>query len=519
MTFTIPPAYYETAWFRGLLVLGGLLLLGGAYAWRARTLRRRREALRRMVNERTEQLAAEKEKTERQAERLEALDEEKSRFFANISHELRTPLTILQGTLQDVVDGAFGDVPAPLQRQLEILRSNTERLRRLTERLLNLARLETTDPALDPQPRDLAGLLRRCHRQFTPLAERRGVQLDLDTTVDAHPCRFDPEKVEKVVDNLLSNALESTPEGGQVRVRLAVEADDPPVAVVRVTDTGTGIPPAWQEEIFERFTRGGEAASDRDGTGIGLALVREYTELHSGTIDVTSAPGEGSTFTVSLPLPPADPEAIEPAEGDETPSVELDAAPSPSDGDGTLETDSDRPVLLVVEDNDDVRAYLRRHLADDYHLVEAANGADGLHMAREADPDLVLADRMMPERDGVELCQKIRADESLAQIPILLLTARAAEEDVVMGLEVGADAYVTKPFSIEELRARVQRLLEAQWAGAADDGSPQRLSPDIDATSTDGQFLDRVTDAIDEHHSRADFTVEDLAAEVGISAR
>jgi len=521
MTFTIPPAYYETTWFRALLILGVFLLLGGAYAWRAREQRRREEKLRRMVNERTEQLAAEKEKTERQAERLEALDAEKNRFFANISHEMRTPLTILQGTLDDALDEAFGDVPPPLQRQLEIMRSNTERLHRLTEQLLDLARLETTDPALDPQPRDLAALLRQCTRQFTPLAERRGVQLDLETTVDAHPCRFDPEKVEKVVDNLLSNALESTPEGGQVRVRLAVEDDDSPVAVVRVADTGTGIPPERQDEIFERFARGNEAASEREGTGIGLALAREYTELHDGTIAVESAPEEGSTFTVRLPLPSADPAAVETADAgaeDEELPTRREEAPVSSTGDGVPD-DADRPVLLVVEDNDDVRAYLRRHLEGNYHLIEAANGADGLRTAREVDPDLVLTDLMMPEMDGVELCEQIRADDELARTLILLLTARAAEEDAVAGLEAGADAYVTKPLSIDELRARLRRLWEAHWTGRSDDGAPQRPSPDVDATSADEDFLHRVTDAIDAHQARADFTVEGLAAKVGLSPR
>jgi signal transduction histidine kinase/ligand-binding sensor domain-containing protein/DNA-binding response OmpR family regulator len=520
LRFTVAPHFYETGWFRLLVVLGLLGLVGGAYLWRTRVLRRRQEQLRRMVDERTERLVEEKKKTEAQAERLEAIDAEKSRFFANISHELRTPLTILQGTLRDAIDGSFGDVPAPLQRQLGIMRSNVRRLHRLTGQLLDLARLETADPGLDRQPGDLVELLRRCTRQFTPLAERRGVHLDLETEVPAHPCRFDPKKMEKVVDNLLSNALKNTPEGGQVRVRLTVEAGDPPTAVVRVTDTGTGIPPDRQEEIFERFARGDEAASDREGTGIGLALVREYTELHDGTIDVTSAPGDGSTFTVRLSLPSADPAAVETEEVSAKGNDEIgDLNAAPSAGNGLPEDAPDRPVLLVVEDNEDVRAYLRRHLADDYYLVEASNGAEGLDTARTADPDLVLTDRMMPEMDGVELCQKIRADDDLARTPVVLLTARAAEEDAVAGLEAGADAYVTKPFSIEELRARLHRLLDAHWAGVSDEGSTRRLSPDVEATSADEAFLDRVTDAIDEHRSRTDFTVEDLAAEVGLSPR
>jgi len=520
MTFTIPEAYYETAWFRGLVVLGFLGLLGGAYAWRVRALRRRQRKLQRLVDERTRRLAKAKETTERQAERLEALDAEKSRFFANVSHELRTPLTVLRGSIEDLLAGTFGEVAAPIREQLEIMRSNVERLRRLTGQLFDLAQLETTEPTLEPRPRDLVALLRRVTRQFTPLAERRGLRLTLDTEVGTHPCRLDPEKVEKIAGNLLSNALKHTPEGGRVAVHLAVGDGTPPDAVVRVTDTGAGIPPAQQEKIFERFARGSGAATDPDGSGIGLALAREYVELHGGTIEVESTPGEGSTFTVRLPLPTVEPGAVGDSSG---PDSGREAEPEPGvsapSGDGVSAEAPDRPVLLVVEDNDDVRAYLRRHLADDYHLVEAEDGAEGLGTAQASEPDLILTDLMMPGMGGIELCRRVREGEDLARTPIVLLTARADEDDAVAALEAGADAHVTKPFSIDTLRARLARLLEAHWAGARDDGTDNPPSPDVEATAADEQFLDRVTTAIDDHLSHADFTVDDLAAEVGLSPR
>jgi DNA-binding response OmpR family regulator len=173
----------------------------------------------------------------------------------------------------------------------------------------------------------------------------------------------------------------------------------------------------------------------------------------------------------------------------------------------------------VVEDNDDVRAYLRRHLANDYHLVEAEDGTEGIGKAQDAEPDLILTDLMMPGMGGIELCRRVREDEALARTPVVLLTARADEDDAVAGLEAGADAYVTKPFSIEELQARLRRLLEAHWAGASDDESARHPSPEVEATAADEQFLDRVTTAIDEHLSHAEFTVDDLAAEVGLSPR
>lgn len=520
LTFTIPKAYYETAWFRGLSVFGFFLLLGGAYLWRTRALHRRKEKLQRMVDERTAQLADEKQKTERQAARLEALDEQKNRFFANVSHELRTPLTILNGTSQDLLDGAFGELPPPAQRQVDIMRSNVDRLRRLTDQLLDLSQLETTGHELNTEPRDLAALLRHTVRSFVPMAERHGLDLQLDTAVDAHPCRVDPENVEKIVGNLLSNALQNTSEGGTVRVALDVEEDDPPEAVLRVADTGRGIAPERQDEIFERFAHSGRETGNRDGTGIGLSLVHEYVDLHDGTITLDSTPGEGSTFTVRLPLPPADPDAVEPvgaAVAEKTMPMVPSDAPAPPSGNG-VPGDDEQPTLLIVEDNADVRAYLRRHLSDTYQIVEATGGAEALEDARATEPDLVLTDLMMPEMDGIELCQKIRADDDLSRTPVLLLTARADEEDAVAGLEAGADAYVTKPFSIAELQARLQRLLEAHWTAPAEtpDG---RLAPDVEVTSADEEFLARVTDAIDENLSRTTFTVDDLAAEVGLSPR
>jgi signal transduction histidine kinase/DNA-binding response OmpR family regulator len=521
-TFTIPEAHYETAWFRGLVVLGFLSLVGGVYAWRVRALRRRERKLQRLVDERTWRLAEEKEKTEEQARRLEALDTEKNRFFANVSHELRTPLTILRGSIKDLLDGAFGQISVAVREQLEIARSNAERMHRLTDQLLDLAHLETAEPTLDPEPRDLVALLRRTTRRFVPMAERRGLRLDLETEMDAHPCRVDPEKVEKIAGNLVSNALKNTPEGGRVTVRLAVEEGAPPETVLHVTDTGPGLPSDQQDKIFERFVRAGDGASTQEGMGLGLALAREYAELHDGTVEVDSTPGEGSTFTVRLPLPTVDPEAVEGgdvlADGSGRDAGLKTDIPSPS-GDGIPEDAPDRPVLLVVEDNDDVRAYLRRHLANDYHLVEAEDGTEGIGKAQDAEPDLILTDLMMPGMGGIELCRRVREDEALARTPVVLLTARADEDDAVAGLEAGADAYVTKPFSIEELQARLRRLLEAHWAGASDDESARHPSPEVEATAADEQFLDRVTTAIDEHLSRAEFTVDDLAAEVGLSPR
>jgi len=531
---TLPPAYYETTWFWWLCGLVGLGLLAGGYGLRVRALRRRKQELQTLVAERTHRLAEEKEKTEQQAERLATLDAEKNRFFANISHELRTPLTVLVGTLQEALGGGFGDVPAPLRQQLEIMQTHVDRLRRLVEQLLDLSRLETTDPGLAPEPRDLVAFVRDRVQAFAPMADRRGLSLALEAAPDTHPCRFDPEKLEKIISNLLSNALDCTPAGGQVTVRMDVETstedDVPPTTVLEVEDTGPGIPPEQQDEIFERFAHGRSADDGKSGTGIGLALAHELTQLHGGAIVLDSTPGEGSTFTVRLPLPPADPGAIELPETD---TGHSDRSPETMDrtvgGDGQAGTgasspdgpaaEEDAPTILVAEDNADVRAYLRRHLEDPWAVITTSDGAEALDSARRIEPDLVLADVMMPGLDGLALTRRLRDDDALGRLPILLLTARAGEEDAVAGLKAGADDYVTKPFSIDELRARIEQLLDARRRWTETAPSDRLLTPEVEMTSADEAFLARVTDEIEEDLSRSSLTVEDLAAEVGISAR
>ena len=532
---TLPPAFYETTWFWWLCSLAGVGLLVGGYAWRVRRLRRRQEELQSLVAERTRRLAEEKEKTEAQAERLATLDEEKNRFFANISHELRTPLTVLRGTVQDALGGAFGDVPAPLRQQLETMCQHVGRLRRLANQLLDLSRLETTELGLDPEPRDLVAFVRSLVEAHAPMADRRGIRLDATMGPDAHPCRFDPEKLETALGNLLANALQYTPRGGTVTIRLEVappsEPEAPPTAIIVVEDTGRGISPDQQDQIFERFARPTPPDGDESGTGIGLALVREHVQLHDGSIALDSTPGEGSTFTVRLPLPPAEPHEVpssaQPSAGspplprltgDGVPASDADRAVDGPDGANAAE-EASRRTLLVAEDNADVRAYLRRHFAPHWTVQEAADGAEALDCLRTAASDLVLADVMMPELDGLELTRRLRADEDLDRIPIVLLTARADEDDAVAGLEAGADDYVTKPFSIEELRARIEQLFCARqaWTDAA--LADRLLAPDVEMTTADEAFLDRVTTALDEHLSRASLTVDDLAAEVGLSPR
>ncbi|MFB6247293.1 MAG: ATP-binding protein, partial [Salinibacter sp.] len=492
-------------------------------------LKRRQDELRRLVNERTERLAREKEKTEAQAERLAELDAEKNRFFANVSHELRTPLTLILGPLRDLLEGTHGPVPDAVRAQLRRMLRNAERLRTLIDQLLDLSTLETEGLELSPVRADLVPFLRSLVQAFVPLAEREKLTLQFRPHVEAQALDFDPDKLEKAVSNLLANAVKFTPEDGTVLVVVDAHDGDAPAATVVVHDTGPGIPESEQSRLFERFHQGDDAES-KGGTGIGLTLAAEIAELHGGAIDVTSVEGEGSTFTVRLPLP----DDVAPGDAPAAPATEAAAAepgdpllsstgpaagadgptpPAPDD-----EPPADAPLILIVEDNAGVRAHLRRHLMDSWAVVEAADGAAGLDAARTHEPDLVLLDVMLPERDGVEVCRALRDDPGLEGVPVIMLTARAGETDTARGLEAGADAYLTKPFSVTELRAYIDRLLDAR-AALREQFTSSPLVPSPDATSADDALLERVVDAIEAHLGRGSFTVDDLAAEVGFSPR
>jgi signal transduction histidine kinase/AraC-like DNA-binding protein len=461
---TVPPYFHETGAFTLLLVM----MAGGAfwllYHLRVRQLSQRAVTLGRMVDERTRELARSKEETEvaletveAQAAELRSLDEAKSRFFANVSHELRTPLALVQGPLQDVLDGRLGPTPEPVREQVETVLASGRRLGELVEQLLDVAKLESRELRLNVRREDLAPLFDRLARAFDALARSQGIAFEARVPEGAVVATVDADQMEKVWANLLSNALKFTPEGG--RVAFTVEAGGSSDLVVTVEDDGPGIPEDELEHIFERFHQI-DASPKRahGGTGLGLALVREITELHAGTVEVRSELGRGSRFVARVPADAA----VEPARAPYR-TAPVDA---PVRADSPIvrpdKDDTERRTILVVEDNAELRAYLRRHLADRYRVVEAANGREGLDQARAQVPDLILCDIMMPEMDGEELCRAVRADPELAYLPVVMLTARASRESRLSALEGGADDYLVKPFDPAELELRVRNLFAAR---------------------------------------------------------
>lgn len=537
--FRVPPFFYETTWFRLLCLMGVVALAAGLYRLRMRHLKRREQDLEALVAARTRDLAAEKEKTEAQAQRLRDLDQAKSRFFANISHAFRTPLTLILGPTESALDGRYGALPDSLTTALRRIRRQARRLLHLVEQLLDLSRLEHDKLTLQPHRQDLVGFLRARVRAFMPLAERQQLHLVFRAEAEQLSVSFDPGQLEKVIANLVSNALKFTPAGGKVfvivrRRDLAEER----WAEIAVRDTGPGIARDDLERIFDRFEQvDGTTTRRHEGTGIGLAVAKELTELHGGTLLVESEPGFGSTFFVRLPLSDeaeaSTPGLLKPvassveSEDGIFGSIEaVSEACPPSNGQSPFyappadDGESDRPLVLVVEDHAEVRAHLREQLAPYYRVLEAEDGADGLAVARAERPDLVLADVMMPGTDGIALLDALKADEQLRAIPVMLLTARAAEVDRVEGLERGADDYLVKPFSMKELLARVERLIQTRRALQARYRKELKVEPaDVVVESEEEAFLRQVLEAAEAHLGEPRFGAEALAETVGLSRR
>lgn len=549
---TILPPWWRTRWafgFYGLLLLGGIL--GVERIQRRRLVRVEREAAReRELEQKREiegaynQLKSAQQQLVQQALRLSEADEIKSRFFANISHEFRTPLTLLLGPVRDLIEGRID--AQRLATQAPVMHRNARRLLRLINQLLDLSRLEAGGMRLQARRGDLVSFLRRHVLSFTSHAERDGVALVFTAEPEVIEMAFDADKLEKIITNLLSNAFKFTPSGG--RMRVMVRQVDSYVEIA-VRDTGEGISAEDLPLVFDRFYQADSSSTRRHvGTGIGLSLAKELVELHGGTIRVESERGFGSTFTVRIPLRatplvddgvngrshqlrdiPGGRQADEHAQPvpltdqmQETDNqLQADVEPEVNaPADAPCNAPANAPKILIVEDNADMRGYLRSHLAGTYRLLEAEDGADGLRQAKEHQPDLVISDVMMPEMDGFALCEAIKCNEALSHIPVILLTAKADEESRIEGFQMGADDYLPKPFSLTELTVRVENLVEIRRRLRERFSGTVRLGPaEILVNSEDASFVESARDVIEAQMGDSQFGVNRLADEMGLSER
>ncbi len=397
----------------------------------------------------------------RRAESLAELDRAKTEFFSNVSHEFRTPLTLILGPAEDSLNDDVEPLPAAQAARLELVRRNARRLRRLVNDMLDFARIEGGRLQAETVPTDLAALTRDVVGSFAPAIEQAGLGLEVDCRPLPRPVVVDPDMWEKIVLNLLSNALKFTLEG-TIRVSLTDGGDH---VCLSVSDTGVGVPADQLALLFKRFHRAPRsAARSHEGTGIGLALVHELARLHGGTAGAQSTEGNGSNFWVRLPYGER-PTGTAVPQRDSARQAYLDEAlqwspateVAPEDFASARQAEA---TILVVDDNPDMRAHLRRLMSPYWRVLVASDGESALAQARAQRPDLVLTDVMMPGLDGFGLLKALRADRETATVPVIFLSARAGEEAAVEGLEAGADDYLVKPFSAIELLARVRSNLE-----------------------------------------------------------
>ncbi len=390
-------------------------------------------------------------------ERLNEMDAFKSRFFTNISHEFRTPLTVIlgmAGQLQNRFDLSAG-TDKEVARMAALIRRNGEHLLRLISQILDLAKLESNTLKLNYQQGDMSFFLPYLAESLRSLADDRGVALHVQTPETPVWMDYDPERLRQVVHNLMSNAIKFTPEGGEVRLRITETAASLKFVV---SDTGTGIAPDELPFVFDRFY---QASNNKKvtagGSGIGLSLTRELVRAMGGEITVASEPGKGTAFTVALPIQNHAEICAEPTFSTTPPEHAVPPiSPLPAENADEL------PALLIIEDNPDVAEYLRLCLQGQYQIAQAANGREGIEKAFETVPDLIISDVMMPEKDGLEVCEALKNDARTSHIPIILLTAKADLESRLAGLRRGAEVYLAKPFMEEELRITVANLLETR---------------------------------------------------------
>jgi signal transduction histidine kinase/ligand-binding sensor domain-containing protein/DNA-binding response OmpR family regulator len=442
-----------------------------------------------------------------EAQRMHELDMMKIKFFTNISHEFRTPLTLILTPVEKLLTSAADPED---KKHFQLIHRNARRLLNLVNQLLDFRKIEIQEIKLTLSEGDIVNFIRELVYSFSDLSEKKNIKLSFRTGLDTVETFFDPDKIEKIVFNLLSNAFKFTPENGAVNVDLNLTIDRMSLEL-RVTDTGIGIPIEKQEKIFERFFQ--HELPDtlvNQGSGIGLAITYEFVKLHGGSIEVESEPGKGSCFIVRIPL-------TEIREGSDVESLDhkdLEEVYSRHVPDSAER----KPLLLLVEDNDDFRLYLKDNLKGHYSILEASNGKQGLQKALSSVPDLIVSDVMMPEMDGIQLCRSVKTDATTSHIPVILLTARTGEEQKIEGFDSGANDYITKPFNFEILQSRIRNLIVQQHA------LQKKLikhfdvkASDVEIPSCDEKLIHGALNVVETNISNKDFSVEDLSRAVGMS--
>jgi len=447
-------------------------------------------------------LKLEQQRIQLEHEQKANLDEMKLRFFTNVSHDLRTPLTLILTPLQTILNGPLEE---SVRKKLDMIRKSAEHLLHLINTLLDFRKLDVGVEILRQKSGDLVGFIKELCVPFYSYAIDRQIRFSVVDKVETQSVQFDHDKIRKTMLNLLSNAFKFTPDGGTVTVSMYKDNDR---ICVAVSDTGVGICDADKPHVFERFYQALQQ-QEHTGSGLGLHIASEYVRMHGGIITVENNAPKGTIFIVKLP--------VENAEINEKRSTEESETDEVFDSEEKSELHS-RPVLLFVDDNRDLCEFMADSISDDYTVLLAFNGEEALDQLQKTDVNIVVSDVMMPVMSGIELCERIKNNIQWSHIPVILLTARTAEENQLEGLKVGADDYLTKPFNFNILKLRIQRFIE--WTEKCHRSFSQKLdvSPgEITITPLDEHLIGKAINVVEEHINDADFSVEELATIVGLS--
>jgi len=486
-----------------------------------------RDELENKVSERTQQLKNANEELNESLNQLKELKNARDRFFTSISHEFRTPLTLLLGPSENLI---LNSAEAETIKKAELIKKNADRMLSLVNQLLDLSKLDYGKFKINAAKRNIVDFIRGVVFSFESLAEKKDILLKFFSTDDNIELYFDSEVTMKILTNLLSNAFKFTDAGGIIKINISkIESGS---IIIIIKDTGIGIPETEIPKLFDRFYQVDQSFTRKyEGSGLGLALTKELVDLHRGRISVKSKQGEPGVsgsgwteFTIEFPLGKShlkDEEIVSEqfpqSQQSQNYFIDRSIFTSAEISENQI-IDSDKDIVLVVEDNKDLRETIKENLQESYAIIEAENGIKGLKLAEEKIPDLIISDIMMPEMDGYELTKKLKANEKTNHIPVILLTAKAAAEDKIEGLETGADDYLIKPFNEKELSVRVRNLIKIRQQ-IREKYLPQSLvkAGSVIVPPTQKAFIEKLTDIISNNLNNESFSVERLCREIGMS--
>ena len=446
---------------------------------------------------------------ENEVAKNEEINNMKFRFFTNVSHELRTPLTLIISPLEGMLKETTDELQST---RLQLMYRNAQRLLHLVNQLLDFRKGEMSTHQLSLSEGDIISYVHSVCNSFLLMADKKHIQFSFFSGIDTFSMAFDADKVGKIVMNLLSNAFKFTPEGGRVTVMIEHVAGTPDMLEIKIADTGIGISDVDKEHIFERFYQADhKGVEETTGNGIGLSLVRDFVTLHEGEVKVFDNIGTGSVFVIQFPVKHVETQVQLPPETGISIGEE-------EDKEIKEETErKDFPLLLIVDDNEDFRIFMRYSLELQYRVKLAVNGNEAWEMMQEELPDLVISDVMMPQMDGNELCRLIKQDKRTAHIPVILLTARQNTEAKLEGLQTGADDYVTKPFNMTILVLRIRKLIELSRYHRVTQGMIDPAPSEIVITSLDEKLIEKAIKYVEDNMSRTELSVEELSRELGMS--